>query len=274
VSLRILPEAVHFAEMGICVVCQENFNDAPNDIVKISTCEHMFHRRCIIGWAESISPQRDTCPSCRTLVYQREPLTENEIAQLEEELEEDEEEDMQFEYQSSDENRFSHVIRFSVPPTHSTLTAFGPSFVESRDHLTQQVFQEEINRMNNTSPTSPPIFVYRTETENRVDRSDSQMLEYLYPQYTPHQAPDFSVYAPSSTYRLQSQTSARHLARLYDLQKLISDFHGISEEIPGVVLITRSATRHTVYSSMGLRVRVEGPDGFVLVGNTAIFYLL
>jgi hypothetical protein len=59
-------------------------------MVGISRCEHIFHRKCLIGWAESTNPQRDTCPSCREVVYQRENLTAEEIDSVGQEEDEEE----------------------------------------------------------------------------------------------------------------------------------------------------------------------------------------
>ncbi len=80
---RILPGAPKFADIGICVVCQEDFNEASYDMVAIKSCSHIFHRKCIIRWTESWGLQRDTCPSCRAVMYQYVPMTAREIGEME-----------------------------------------------------------------------------------------------------------------------------------------------------------------------------------------------
>jgi hypothetical protein len=80
--LRILPGAPIFADIGICVICQEDFNEASYDMVAIKTCAHIFHRKCIIRWTESYGSQRDTCPSCRMVMYQHIPMTKHEIQEM------------------------------------------------------------------------------------------------------------------------------------------------------------------------------------------------
>ncbi|KAF7444210.1 zf-RING-2 multi-domain protein [Pyrenophora tritici-repentis] len=87
--LRILPGAPQYADISICVVCQEDFNEASYDMVSIQDCNHIFHRKCLIEWAESASPQRDACPSCRKTLFRYAPLTNRQRYEvMQEELEE------------------------------------------------------------------------------------------------------------------------------------------------------------------------------------------
>jgi len=51
------------AEHHICSVCQEEVNEAGQELTQLS-CSHRFHRRCIEKWLR----QKDTCPTCRTHV--------------------------------------------------------------------------------------------------------------------------------------------------------------------------------------------------------------
>ncbi|KAI4702880.1 hypothetical protein J4E81_001753 [Alternaria sp. BMP 2799] len=81
---RILPGAPKFADIGICVVCQEDFNDASYDMVAVKSCSHVFHRKCIIQWTETWSSPRDKCPSCREPMYQYTPMTAHEIQAMQE----------------------------------------------------------------------------------------------------------------------------------------------------------------------------------------------
>lgn len=81
---RILPGAPKFIDIGICVVCQEDFNDASYDMVSVKSCSHVFHRKCIIQWTESWGSPRDKCPSCREAMYQYIPTTHPEIAAMQE----------------------------------------------------------------------------------------------------------------------------------------------------------------------------------------------
>ncbi|KAI4612778.1 uncharacterized protein J4E87_010041 [Alternaria ethzedia] len=81
---RILPGAPKFADIGICVVCQEDFNDASYDMVAVSSCSHVFHRKCIIQWTETWGSPRDKCPSCRESMYQYTPMTAHEIQAMQE----------------------------------------------------------------------------------------------------------------------------------------------------------------------------------------------
>jgi hypothetical protein len=52
-------------------------------MVAIKSCSHIFHRKCIIRWTESWGLQRDTCPSCRAVMYQYVPMTAWEIEEME-----------------------------------------------------------------------------------------------------------------------------------------------------------------------------------------------
>ncbi|KAH6878511.1 hypothetical protein BKA58DRAFT_278350, partial [Alternaria rosae] len=81
---RILPGAPKFIDIGICVVCQEDFNDASYDMISVKSCSHVFHRKCIIQWTESWGSPRDKCPSCREAMYQYIPTTYPEIAAMQE----------------------------------------------------------------------------------------------------------------------------------------------------------------------------------------------
>ena len=81
---RILPGAPKFADIGICVVCQEDFNDASYDMVAVKSCSHVFHRKCIIQWSETWGSPRDKCPSCRESMYQYTPMTAHEIQAMQE----------------------------------------------------------------------------------------------------------------------------------------------------------------------------------------------
>ena len=81
---RILPGAPKFADIGICVVCQEDFNDASYDMVAVKSCSHVFHRKCIIQWTETWGSPRDKCPSCRESMYQYTPMTAHEIQAMQE----------------------------------------------------------------------------------------------------------------------------------------------------------------------------------------------
>ncbi|KAJ1499748.1 hypothetical protein HMI56_004226 [Coelomomyces lativittatus] len=42
-----------------CAVCQEKFN--LNEVVTKLTCDHLFHRECIVPWLKTNA----TCPTCR-----------------------------------------------------------------------------------------------------------------------------------------------------------------------------------------------------------------
>ncbi|KAI4643885.1 uncharacterized protein J4E79_011157 [Alternaria viburni] len=81
---RILPGTPKFADIGICVVCQEDFNDASYDMVAVKSCSHVFHRKCIIQWTETWGSPRDKCPSCREAMYQYTPMTTHEIQAMQE----------------------------------------------------------------------------------------------------------------------------------------------------------------------------------------------
>ena len=81
---RILPGAPKYSDIGICVVCQEDFNDASYDMVAVSSCSHVFHRKCIIQWTETWGSPRDKCPSCRESMYQYTPMTAQEIQAMQE----------------------------------------------------------------------------------------------------------------------------------------------------------------------------------------------
>jgi hypothetical protein len=98
----------------ICAICREDFNHASDDVhasnddqasdevVETLQCRHTFHRDCITGWFHSQDVKRDTCPSCRHVLYKASPLTEEQVAQNMADLEAEDEEEEEFD---EDDNR-------------------------------------------------------------------------------------------------------------------------------------------------------------------------
>jgi hypothetical protein len=44
-------------------------------IVRLPPCAHLFHAKCILGWFNSASPNRNKCPNCRVVLCQMIVLT-------------------------------------------------------------------------------------------------------------------------------------------------------------------------------------------------------
>jgi hypothetical protein len=66
-----------------CGICQEVWDVLSfRKIRKINECGHEFHGDCLFRWMESTHIQRNTCPICRRVLYQLNPLTAEQNAQV------------------------------------------------------------------------------------------------------------------------------------------------------------------------------------------------
>lgn len=63
--LRALPDSTFCNNMTTCPICYEA-NEAPT--VK-TTCNHIFHRECLLTWLRTLRNGDGTCPSCRAVLY-------------------------------------------------------------------------------------------------------------------------------------------------------------------------------------------------------------
>jgi hypothetical protein len=64
-----------------CVICQYEYELADEDIVETEPCQHLHHRECLLGWFNNIHDNRDTCPYCRTKLFNPDSLTPAQLAQ-------------------------------------------------------------------------------------------------------------------------------------------------------------------------------------------------
>ena len=59
-----IPESIEYStlvdpSLNSCVICIEDFK--PHDICIVLSCEHIYHKDCVVPWIES----NNTCPICR-----------------------------------------------------------------------------------------------------------------------------------------------------------------------------------------------------------------
>lgn len=77
---------------GICLVdfpkpVRTRFTATPSKhnskvVVHSKPCRHLFHYECIQDWYTSIRPERNTCPNCRRELFIADPLTPEQIRQM------------------------------------------------------------------------------------------------------------------------------------------------------------------------------------------------
>lgn len=57
-----------------CGICREDF-DKNHTPVQLETCKHVFGHHCILNWFETDRTAANTCPSCRTVLFQADGAT-------------------------------------------------------------------------------------------------------------------------------------------------------------------------------------------------------
>lgn len=57
-----------------CGICREDF-DKNHTPVQLETCKHVFGHHCILNWFETDRTAANTCPSCRTVLFQADDAT-------------------------------------------------------------------------------------------------------------------------------------------------------------------------------------------------------
>ena len=70
------------SDIDSCGICLEELGLDTDDTVALAPCGHIFCRVCIQSWFDSSRPERDTCPTCRRVLFTIEPLTPEQIARL------------------------------------------------------------------------------------------------------------------------------------------------------------------------------------------------
>ncbi|CAA9965133.1 E3 ubiquitin-protein ligase TRAIP [Pyrenophora teres f. maculata] len=277
--LRILPGAPQYADIGICVVCQEDFNDESYDMVIIRGCHHIFHRRCLIEWAESTSPQRDACPSCRKRVYQHVPLTIQQIGELSQEEIEDE------------------IFAPDSPSSGMEVVEWGWQWEDGRANVT--------GGRDQSGQTPPDVEIQTQTAEQRATPGEStpvyhpgvyidSWLAYdasLVGQ-TPESEPRPNI--PSATWPptyVPTHSSSSHIphwsestaievhredpdnaARIAHMRDLLSTHYTIFGEFSGVRSVFGVPEGHCFQYVSGENHAVRDAVGYVMIGQTAMFY--
>ncbi|KAF2247019.1 hypothetical protein BU26DRAFT_520299 [Trematosphaeria pertusa] len=70
-NLTLLGTSTCRATNTECPICHEaspHSTESDTQIVK-TTCDHTFHRECLVTWLQSLKNRDGTCPSCRAVLY-------------------------------------------------------------------------------------------------------------------------------------------------------------------------------------------------------------
>jgi hypothetical protein len=78
----------HPPEDTDCTICCDALRASDNDIIRLKSCQHMFHRSCIRQWflTQSLKTRHDklckftTCPNCRSGLFDTRGLSSDNIA--------------------------------------------------------------------------------------------------------------------------------------------------------------------------------------------------
>uniref|UniRef100_A0A8D0HDQ2 Ring finger protein 128 n=1 Tax=Sphenodon punctatus TaxID=8508 RepID=A0A8D0HDQ2_SPHPU len=126
-----------------CAVCIEVYK--PNDVVRILTCNHLFHKTCIDPWLL----EHRTCPMCKCDILKALGI------------EADLEDGGEFSQATTVSNEASHVASFTGEDNHSDTASSGYASVQGADEpvLEEHVTSESNLHLINNESQSPAVNV-------------------------------------------------------------------------------------------------------------------
>ncbi|KAF1995466.1 hypothetical protein P154DRAFT_580773 [Amniculicola lignicola CBS 123094] len=65
---HLLPAAPPSVDKN-CPICNEDWNIAKEEVVRLLDCDHIFHRECLITWFDCDQQNCNTCPMCRRVLF-------------------------------------------------------------------------------------------------------------------------------------------------------------------------------------------------------------